>query len=393
MDSPQSRTATVRAVSPRRWTRPAAYGVIAAVLIGVGIGWPERQRSVSWRYFNEAAKLLFSRDGLHLFATHPDLQFGPVAALVGKLAILAIPNGTATFMAWVIAATMIPLLYLAERVAIGFGAPAERVRVTVFVGGLLLVLPWAELAFATTHLDDALALITTVVAMWAVERRRPVLAAVMLAIAVDSKPWALAFLPLLLVFVGRDRFRAFGIYVVLLLAGWLPFVIADPKTLNASKFTIANSAASSLRWLGVSNPRTPSWDRAAQIIVGGGAALGATLRRQWPSVMLAAISVRILIDPSTRLYYSAGLVLGAVIFDAAVARWRVPWASVITFAFTVIPGFYESQIPASVRGGARLIGTVIPLVFVAWFAWQGVPGEDASGAAAPFGVALGDQRR
>jgi hypothetical protein len=36
---------------------------------------------------------------------------------------------------------------------------------------------------------------------------------------------------------------------------------------------------------------------------------------------------------------------------------------------------------------------VIPLVFVAWFAWQGVPGEDASGAAAPFGVALGDQRR
>jgi hypothetical protein len=368
----------------------AGYAVLAAAVLGVGLWWPERNESVSWHYFNTAAQSLFSNNGMHLFARHPELQFGPVATVAAEIGRLVGGTHTADLVAWLIAAAMIPMLMVVERVAVGFGAQPRRVRVTVLLGGLLLVWPWGELAFGTTHLDDAIALCATVLAMWAVVRRRPMVAAVLLAVAVDAKPWALAFVPLLVVFAGRERRAAFGTYIGLVLAAWLPFLLVDPKTFNAAKFTIANAAGSSLRWLGIRSASTPRWDRAAQIGFGGGVAGLAVLRRQWPSVLLAGVAVRMLLDPSTRLYYSAGLVLGAVVFDAAVAQWRVPWTAVITLTLTVIPGRYVNQVPASVQGGARFVGTVVPLLFVVWFARRSIATAPSEAVAeVPHAVLVG----
>jgi hypothetical protein len=353
---------------PTRLLNAATYAALAAVLVGVGLWWPEQHESISWHYFNSAARSLFSVDGFHTFARHPDLQFGPVATVAAEVSRTFGGNHTADLVSWLIAAEMVPLLMIVAHIAIGYGAPRRQVRTTVFVGGLLLIVPWGELAFGTTHLDDAIALGATVVAMWAVMRQRPIAAAILLATAVDAKPWALAFAPLLLVFARRERRCALGAYLGLVSAVWLPFLVVDAKTFDAAKFTISNAAGSSLRWLGVRAATTPRWDRAAQIGIGGGIACVAALRRQWPSVMLAGMSVRILLDPGTHLYYSAGLVLGAVIFDAAVARWRLPWTAVIVLTLTVIPGRYISRVPPSIQGGARFVGTAVPLFFVLWFA-------------------------
>jgi hypothetical protein len=108
--------------------------------------------------------------------------------------------------------------------------------------------------------------------MHAIARCRTIPAALLLAASADAKPWALAFIPLLLV-LPRDRWqRAVPVWLAAVAAAWLPFVLADPQTLHAGGFAIPNVASSSLRALGVTAASTPSWDRPVQLLLG--AALG-----------------------------------------------------------------------------------------------------------------------
>ena len=110
---------------------------------------------------------------------------------------------------------------------------------------------WAELAVHYAHLDDALALALLMAAIHAVARSRPLAAALLLAASAGAKPWALAFVPLLLVLPRVRWHRAAAVWLAVVVAAWLPFVLADPKTLHASGFAIPNVASSSLRALGV----------------------------------------------------------------------------------------------------------------------------------------------
>jgi hypothetical protein len=270
-------------------------------------------------------------------------------------------------------ALLIPALVLVERSAVRFGADPRRTRRIVFVGGLLVIPGWNEIAVRTGHIDDALALAAMLIACWAVAEERPMVAAVGLALAVDAKPWALAFLPLLLVFHGRERRNAALACSALVFAAWAPFIIADPHTLHAARFTIPNDPASALRWLGVRNLRTPTWDRPAQFAIGGVLAARAVWRRQWPSVLLGAMAVRLLLDPANHHYYSAGLLLGAVLFDAAVARWPIPWTTIATFALTVVPWLAPTVLTPRQTGAALAIGTLLPIGLVLAFAARRPP--------------------
>lgn len=373
---------------PAGWRRGAPYAAIAAAILVLGLAWPERNEAVSWHYFNLSAHVLFSGDGLHLFARHPQLQFGPLAAVASEPVRLIGGHDAGDVAGWLLAAALLPLLWVVEHMAVRAGAPPTRARTTVFIGGLLVLVPWSMLAFGTGHIDDALALGASVVALWAILEDHPVGAAILLALAVDAKPWALAFVPLLLVFSGRARRLAVGTYAGLLLIAWLPFLLADPNTLDASRFTIHNSTASALRWLGVRSPRTPSWDRSAQVLLGGAAAAAVVLRRMWPAALLAAISVRILLDPGTRLYYAAGLLLAALVFDVMIVGRRIPWTTVVTFVLVVVPSLLAATLDPAVRGAARALGTLIPLALIAWYAWRGPAG---SGGAAPLRFTLGDE--
>jgi uncharacterized membrane protein len=49
---------------------------------------------------------------------------------------------------------------------------------------------WMSLAVGTAHLDDVLALLFTILAIRGALAGRPVLAGVLLGLAVDAKPWA-----------------------------------------------------------------------------------------------------------------------------------------------------------------------------------------------------------
>lgn len=270
--------------------------------------------------------------GLHLYATHPELQIGPLTlAVSGTLEALGPwPSRVAAIAA--MSLTGPPLLAAVWRLAPAIcrlpPAAAPRRR-QLFLAGLVFLPVWTEVTTHFAHLDDLLALAFSVAAAHAVARRHPVLAGLALAMAADAKPWAAAFAPMLLALPGRQRWAALGVFTGGVAAVWLPFVLADPHTLLAARFTIPNDSSSALRVLGVDAARTPWWDRPAQLALGTAGGCVAVWRRRWPAVILLAVSARILLDPGVYSYYTSGALLGTVIVDLVVARWRLPWATAI----------------------------------------------------------------
>lgn len=284
------------------------------------------QALVSWHYFTTGAALLSSHSpgaGLNLYATHPQLQIGPLTFLA-----TATLNGLPAWLSGSVAAVVIaaagPTLLMSL-------SHLPQLTVTNRQRGLAaaLLLPvWAELAVHYTHLDDALALVLLMAGIHALSRCRPIPAALLLAASADAKPWALAFVPLLLV-LPRDRWwRAVLVWLAALAAAWLPFVLADPLTLQAGKFTIPNDPSSSLRALGITAASTPGWDRPAQLILGIGLGAIAVHRGRWLVVPAVVIAVRMLLDPGAYAYYTAGLLLATVVLDVAWRRTRWPWVSI-----------------------------------------------------------------
>ena len=143
----------------------------------------------------------------------------------------------------------------------------------------------------------------------------------------DSKPWALSFVPLILA-LPRPQWRRAVLWLGGLVAvAWLPFYLGTSGPFAAARFTIPNQAASSLRWLGVSDPATPWWDRPAQAVLGLGLGTLAVWRGRWPAVVLLGADARILFDPSVYTYYSASILLGTLLWDAVGQKRLVPWWS------------------------------------------------------------------
>jgi hypothetical protein len=288
---------------------------------------------VSWHFVATGAALLSSNGpgaGLHLYAAHPQLQIGPLTFLAAE-PLTGLPAWLSGWVAAAMIAATGPAMLLSL-------SHLPHVTVTNRQRGLAaaVLLPvWAELAVHYTHLDDALALILLVAAMHALARCRPIPAALLLAASADAKPWALAFVPLLLV-LPRDRwYRAVLVWLAAVAAAWLPFVLADPLTLHASGFTIPNVASSSLRALGVTAASTPSWDRPVQVLLGVALGAVAVRRGRWLAVPAVVLAVRMLLDPGAYSYYTAGLVLATVVVDLCWRRTRWPWVSM-----GVVAGLY-----------------------------------------------------
>ncbi len=326
----------------------------------------------SWHFFAQGGRLLFANApgaGLQLYAAHPDLQIGPLAlALSGVLRTLGPGNGEAAAVAAMsltgplMLAAVWRLLPVAER--------GRRSR--LLFAGLLFLPVWTELTTHFAHLDDLLALGFSVAAMHAVARHHPVWTGLALAAAVDAKPWAAAFVVLLLALPRRQWPAALAAFAGGIAIVWLPFLLADPRTVAAvTRFTIPNDRSSALRVLGVMDPRTPWWDRSAQLILGMAAGAVAVRRGRWPAVLLVAVAARILLDPGVYAYYTSGALLGTVVVDLVVMRWRLPWATATAALLLYAARFTHALIPFSLQelGVLRLVFAVgLPVMVL------GIPG-------------------
>jgi hypothetical protein len=341
--SSQLEASTVRHVSstpievPRRTgLRFPSYDVADRCLAAWFIAWFTvyvRGGGMAWHFFVQGQQALSDLDdpvrgGIHLYAALPQLQIGPLALLA---AWVFSPFGiqVSLFIAQVFgAAAGVTILLLARSITEQLRPDLTRQQITrrTRLAAVFFTPVWLYLAVGSVHLDDVLALLFGVLATAAAVKHRPLLAGSFVGLAVDAKPWALPFAAVLLVLVRpAARALALAALVTTVAATWLPFLLFDPHTLNAIQFTIPNTPRTALRVLGIDTPRTPSWDRPAQALLGLLLAATAVYRGRSTAVILMAVAARTVLDPGTNLYYSAGLVVGAALWDITGSRHRWPW--------------------------------------------------------------------
>jgi len=265
--------------------RDLTWPILIGWTVLVGLAHLAGPSAVSWHSFVHGTRLLLSPAAAHLYALHSALQIGPVAYLADAPVVFGLPAGAGRIAA--MAAMSLLGLLLVDQLR-RLAAPADRrARRRFLIAGLALLLVWEQLAITYVHPDDALALVLAVIALRLVRAERPVAAAVLLALAADSKPWALAFVAILALARSRRRL-ALAAWAGVVAAAWLPFYLLDPRSTAATTFRIRNVATSSLRVLGVHAAATPSWDRPVQIGLGAALALVAVRRGRWPAVILIA---------------------------------------------------------------------------------------------------------
>ena len=388
----------------RHW-RPAALACWTAIWFA----FLARNGGVAWKFFIQGSLLLFTGHdggstkaaGLHLYASYPQLQIGPLAFAVAQVLRHLGPDGGIVTAELVMTAAGLFMLYAIERIALTVRPelalrPARLQRV-MLAGGAVFMIAWVELAVEFGHLDDVLALLCAVLAVWAGVLRRPVLTGLCVGLAADAKPWALIFLPLLLLLAGgagqapwsgQRRAAAtlagpaLGVAAaaataaLVIAAGWLPFYIADPGTIAAAHFTITNLPDSALRALGVHAARTPSWDRPAQAVAGCALGTLVILRRRWAGAVLLAVSARIALDPGAHAYYTAGVMAGALLWDCVGARRPFPLWSLLTLgALTAVPLLSaDAALQGRFRLGLVIAFTLAILLMPARWCWQPAAG-------------------
>jgi hypothetical protein len=321
------------------------YPILAILAIAFSVQ-HLRGTGADWHYFADGSRLLFGEHrsylflpgGLHMYASYPELQIGPLAFLVATpLRFLGGGDGrvASALLMTLVAPVLVFLLERTARAALAHDERGEAlVALTAALGGLLLVQAWSPLATIYAHLDDVLVLSAFAIALWALVRSRPEVFGTAVGLGIAAKPWAVIALPLLLVPSGRARLRAVGIAVGIGATAWLPFILADSRTLSAIRPAVTTAPASVLHLLGASLVGdAPGWVRPVQLGTALILGLIAVRRGRWGAVLLVGVAVRIALDPQVFLYYSAGLVFAALAWDLLRSPKPLPlW----TFATVVL---------------------------------------------------------
>lgn len=324
---------------------------LAAGIVGGGRG--------DWNVFVDAGRDMLGTGGLGVFVRHPDVQTGPLSLLLAPVLALTPRNG------FVACAVLCAVLGLVAVRCVELARHPDREEdsqgseLTTLIGGILVVFWWAKLG-GYGHLDDALVLAAAAGAMLSVRRNRTVVGAVLLGFAIATKPWAVILVPLTMGGVGpiRQRLRSPCIAVGLGALLWLPFLIAEPKTLQSMRPTVNIAPDSVLQLFGVTNDSIPQWLRTAQLL--GALLLTAVVmwRGRPGGVILAAIAFRMMTDPGTWSYYTAGFMLGALAWDLYETRWLMPRTTLVAAVLLLPPWIVHSADARAVMRLGACLGAI-----------------------------------
>ncbi len=311
------------------------YVLLAAAAVALLLS--RRGTSGDWDFFQSGSTLLRGPHPLHLYASHPELQIGPLA-LVAAIPFTLLAWGTALVKAVIFAGGLV-CIRSAELTGRALRGSVPPLR--VLVGGLLFLPVWAFVA-TSGHLDDAMAVCGVAVAMVCIVRDRSLAAGVLLGLAIGAKPWAVLAVPVLMGLGADRRVRALGPVVAIPALAWLPFVVSAPSTARAlASFHIALMPYSALHLLlglpvGTSYP---GWVRPLQFAVALVLALAVARRGAWWAVPAIAFGVRLVLDPGSITYYGAGLGAGALFVDFVAAG--MPLLSLGALVGIALPTYLE----------------------------------------------------
>lgn len=375
----------------------ARYAIVAAV----GGLWFWRQYvrfganhpSGDWLFFKIGAFVFehydkdFDSSRLHLYVDYPTIQIGPPPLAVVAVLQSLLPIWLATLTAALLmTAAAVLIVYLLERTAalVGPSVSWRHRAALALLGGIILVLAFANNAATYRHLDDTMALTGVVTAVWLVARSRPSwLIALVLGTAVASKPWAIVAVPLILG-CPRNRRAMVGLETLGVAAlWWVPFVLAAPQSIQSLGAKALYPMGGSVLFAVGAHGNESSWLRATQFSLGALAATLVAMRSSWLASASAGLAVSLALSPYAWPYYGMGPLVAALAVDLLLCRRPVPW-------WTASAGIVMYLLPA-VHAGPELIGLsrlAWVLTIVAVFATQSRPRHVPTVRARDLAVAL-----
>lgn len=299
-----------------------------------------------WPIAVEAGNYLLEGN-LDVYAEQPGAQMGPLAFLLAAL----LPRWL--YSPFVIGLLVVFLLLLVR------ARPDYRVGRAFLAGAMLLAWPWAALG-VQGHGDDAIVLVGLAVMVFSQARGHAPGPVAGFLLAVAAKPTAVLFLPLLL--LQSRRALAAG-----MLGGaviWAPFVLIDPAGFLAATRGHSDVLAGSLQALMGIEPMSgyPWWVRPAQFGLGLAACWWIGARSGWAAGILAAVTLRTLLEPAPWNYYSASLIAVALMYELS-RRARLPVVSTLAFTTYLLANPYFKPMPDWV-GFLRIAAMVAILVAV-----------------------------
>lgn len=339
------------------WTLLVGTALVSALLHISGF-------AISWHYFVTGAQALSSAHPLSLYATHPELQFGPLTSVVAWPIVHFFAGPWRVLVAMGVM-VVLGLLTVGE-IRRALRPRSRRAHLCWFLASAAATVAWSEVAVHYGHLDDAIALYLVFVAFRLTKNGHWITASICIGLAIDAKPWAVPLAALLLAGPVHGWVKRLVIVGGIVAAAWLPFLIADPATLNLFHFTIPVEHAAPLHVLDPAAHTTPPWCRALQFGVGGAFAFLAVRRGRPEWAVVAVFAARLLFDPSVHTYYGVELVLAAALVDIVARRFAWPWFTTSAFLVVYAPHYLLTH-ALGIRAWSSLIylSGVLALVLVA----------------------------
>jgi hypothetical protein len=342
----------------RRLDRAADWRwLILPLWLGLVAALPnQRNGDGDWEFFRRGAGALFghpilgSPGGVHLYASRPDIQIGPLA-LVAAVPFWSLPRPwDVDAVRVVMCITLLGVIAMTESICSTLDVPARIIARVALLGGAFAIPAWVTVAVTEVHLDDVMVVGFTTAAVLFTARKKPMWAAAAVGLAVASKPWGIVVVPLLLQPGLRHTLRACVVAVGVAIVWWLPF-LRDPRTVTALwHFRLDVSVTSGLALLGAGSGPMPGWARPVQLVTGVLLGVLAVRKGHWIGVPLVGFAVRVALDPSTFDYYEASPIIGALIWDMSRSRSGVPWATGIAVAgFAISSGAGNDLLGAAVH--------------------------------------------
>ena len=340
-----------------RWTILVFVAINAMVLSRHVIG--------DWSFFVRVGHAMWDGDGLAVYATRPNVQSGPVS-LVAISVLNSLGFSSWTALSFLFGALGLAVCSRLHRLArLNGSIDSTGHGEWMFIIGATVMLFWWTYFRISGHLDDALVVSGAVVAVDLVQRNRRLGAAALIGLTLAIKPWAVFLLPLTIRSGGSWPRRLLPPLVSLLVGAaiWGPFILADLKTLDGIKPIVGLAPDSALRMLGIGADDVGSSVRVLQL-VGALVVVGwFALRGRYAAGILSGFAVRLVFDPATWEYYSAGMVTAALLFDVVESKRKLPVATLLTTMFLAPVWVVPS---ADARASLRFAGCIMTILVVWW---------------------------